>query len=82
MEYPEASSRRCGGPGAFAITVNGHASEVHARRFGERQRILRPAMNAVGDRPPGIDGVRPEMAETAVVLSEAGRRLPDMRNVG
>jgi hypothetical protein len=39
-------------------------------------------MNAVGDRPPGVDGVRPEMAETAVVLSEARRRLPDLRNVG
>jgi 4-hydroxy-tetrahydrodipicolinate synthase len=43
--------------GISAITVNGHASEVHACTFEEQQRILAVSMAEVGDRVPLINGV-------------------------
>ena len=43
--------------GISAITVNGHASEVHACTFEEQQRILAISMAEVGDRVPLINGV-------------------------
>ena len=43
--------------GLSAITVNGHASEVHACSFAEQQRILELALDEVGDRLPLINGV-------------------------
>ncbi len=44
-------------PGLSAITVNGHASEVHACTFAEQQRILAFSLDEVGDRLPIINGV-------------------------
>lgn len=44
-------------PGLSAITVNGHASEVHACTFDEQARILDVTMEEVGDRLPVISGV-------------------------
>jgi 4-hydroxy-tetrahydrodipicolinate synthase len=44
-------------PGLSAITVNGHASEVHACSFDEQQRILDITMDEIGDRLPVISGV-------------------------
>jgi 4-hydroxy-tetrahydrodipicolinate synthase len=43
--------------GISAITVNGHASEVHACTFEEQQRILAVSLAEVGDRLPLINGV-------------------------
>jgi 4-hydroxy-tetrahydrodipicolinate synthase len=43
--------------GITAITVNGHASEVHACTFEEQQRILALSAAAVGDRVPLVNGV-------------------------
>ena len=43
--------------GISAITVNGHASEVHACTFEEQRRILEVSMDEVGDRVPLISGV-------------------------
>lgn len=43
--------------GISAITVNGHASEVHACSFGEQQRALAFSLDEVGDRLPAISGV-------------------------
>jgi 4-hydroxy-tetrahydrodipicolinate synthase len=43
--------------GISAITVNGHASEVHACTFEEQQRVLAVSMAEVGDRVPLINGV-------------------------
>jgi 4-hydroxy-tetrahydrodipicolinate synthase len=43
--------------GISAITVNGHASEIHACTFEEQQRILAVSMAEVGDRVPLINGV-------------------------
>lgn len=43
--------------GVSAVTVNGHASEVHACSFEEQQRILAASLEEVGDRVPLISGV-------------------------
>jgi 4-hydroxy-tetrahydrodipicolinate synthase len=43
--------------GVSAVTVNGHASEVHACSFDEQQRILAASVAEVGDRVPVISGV-------------------------
>ncbi|MBK17482.1 MAG: dihydrodipicolinate synthase family protein [Rhodospirillaceae bacterium] len=43
--------------GISAITVNGHASEVHACSDDEQQRILDVSLDEVGDRLPLINGV-------------------------
>lgn len=43
--------------GISAITVNGHASEVHACTFEEQKRILALSLAEVGDRVPLINGV-------------------------
>lgn len=62
MAIDEAESRRhlrhvAGTRGISAITVNGHASEVHACTFEEQKRILAFSLDEVGDRIPLINGV-------------------------
>jgi 4-hydroxy-tetrahydrodipicolinate synthase len=47
----------CATPGLSAVTVNGHASEVHACSFEEQQRILAFSVAEVGDRLPVVNGV-------------------------
>src|SRR5262245_44915553 len=44
-------------PGLSAITVNGHASEVHACTPEEQTRILDVTLEEIGDRLPVISGV-------------------------
>lgn len=43
--------------GVTAVTVNGHASEVHACDFDEQKRILATSLAEVGDRVPLINGI-------------------------
>ena len=43
--------------GVSAVTVNGHASEVHACSFEEQQRILSFSLAEIGSRLPLINGV-------------------------
>ena len=43
--------------GVAAVTVNGHASEVHACTFEEQQQILAASLAEVGDQVPVINGV-------------------------
>ena len=43
--------------GVSAVTVNGHASEVHACDFDEQRRILATSLEEVGDRVPLINGI-------------------------
>ncbi len=43
--------------GVTAVTVNGHASEVHACSFEEQQQILAASLAEVGDQVPLISGV-------------------------
>lgn len=62
MSIDEAETRRhlahvAGTRGISAITVNGHASEVHACTSEEQKRILAVSMAEVGDRVPLINGV-------------------------
>lgn len=44
-------------PGVAAVTVNGHASEVHACSFEEQQQILAASVAEVGDEVPVINGI-------------------------
>ena len=62
MSIDEGASRRhlaevAATEGLSAITVNGHASEVHACSFDEQRRILDFSLDEVGDRVPLINGV-------------------------
>ncbi len=43
--------------GISSITVNGHASEVHACSFEEQQRILAFSLDEIGDRVPLVNGI-------------------------
>lgn len=43
--------------GVSAVTVNGHASEVHACTFDEQRAILAGSLEEVGDKVPLINGV-------------------------
>lgn len=43
--------------GITAVTVNGHASEVHACTFEEQKRILEMSLDEVGDHVPLINGI-------------------------
>ncbi len=62
--------------GISAITVNGHASEVHACSVEEQRRILAVSAQAVGDKVPLINGVYAdgslEAARIARMAAEEG----------
>ena len=77
----EAETRRhltqvAGTRGISAITVNGHASEVHACNFEEQRRILALSAAAVGDRLPLVNGVYAdgslEAARIARIVNDEG----------
>ena len=81
FEIDEASSRKhlsdvAAVEGVAAITVNGHASEVHACTFDEQRRILEFSLDEVGDRLPLINGVYAdgslEAARIARMSEDAG----------
>lgn len=62
LAIDEAETRRhlaqvAGIRGLAAITVNGHASEVHACSFEDQKRVLALSLDEVGDRLPLINGV-------------------------
>ncbi len=62
--------------GVSAITVNGHASEVHACSFDEQRAILEASLDEVGDRLPLISGIYAdgsfEAARIARMADQAG----------
>lgn len=62
--------------GVTAVTVNGHASEVHACDFDEQKRILATSMEEVGDRVPLINGIYAdgslEAARLAAMAAQEG----------
>lgn len=62
--------------GVTAVTVNGHASEVHACDFDEQKRILATSMAEVGDRVPLINGIYAdgslEAARLAAMAAQEG----------
>lgn len=55
--------------GLSAVTVNGHASEVHACTFEEQKRILAVSADEIGDRLPLISGVYADGTFEAVRLA-------------
>jgi 4-hydroxy-tetrahydrodipicolinate synthase len=62
-------------PGVSAVTVNGHASEVHACSFDEQERILSDSVDEVGDKVPVINGVYADGSiEAARIAAMAERR--------
>ncbi|MEQ1882379.1 MAG: dihydrodipicolinate synthase family protein [Burkholderiales bacterium] len=62
-------------PGVSAVTVNGHASEVHACSFEEQERILADSVDEVGDKVPVINGVYADGSiEAARIAAMAERR--------
>ena len=62
--------------GVSAVTVNGHASEVHACSFDEQQQILAASLAEVGDRVPLINGIYAdgsiEAARLAAMAAQEG----------
>ena len=74
LSIDEAGTRRhlrhvAATPGLSAITVNGHASEVHACTFEEQRRILDIAMEEVGDRLPMVSGVWADGSQQAARIA-------------
>jgi len=63
-------------PGVSAVTVNGHASEIHACNFDEQTQILDSTLEEVGDQVPVINGVYAdgslEAARIAKMADERG----------
>lgn len=55
--------------GLSAITVNGHASEVHACTFDEQRRALAFSLEEVGDRLPLISGIYADGSHEAARLA-------------
>jgi 4-hydroxy-tetrahydrodipicolinate synthase len=62
-------------PGVSAVTVNGHASEVHACSFEEQERILADSLEEVGDRVPLICGVYADGSIEAARIAAMADRL-------
>jgi 4-hydroxy-tetrahydrodipicolinate synthase len=60
--------------GVGAITVNGHASEVHACTFDEQQRILGFSVDEIGDRLPVINGVYADGSFQAAEIARMAER--------
>jgi len=55
--------------GLSAITVNGHASEIHAFSFAEQQELLALSLAEVGDRLPLVNGVYADGSHAAVEIA-------------
>jgi 4-hydroxy-tetrahydrodipicolinate synthase len=55
--------------GVSAVTVNAHASEVHACTIEEQRRVLELTMAAIGDRVPVINGVYADGSHNAAQLA-------------
>nr|MCS5607751.1 dihydrodipicolinate synthase family protein [Alphaproteobacteria bacterium] len=73
-EIDEAASRRhlrdvAATEGLSAITVNGHASEVHACTFDEQKRILDFSQDELGGRLPLINGIYADGSKQAADLA-------------
>jgi 4-hydroxy-tetrahydrodipicolinate synthase len=62
--------------GVSAVTVNGHASEVHACSFEEQKQILAASLTEVGDSLPLINGIYAdgsiEAARLAAMAAQEG----------
>ncbi|MFY0611234.1 MAG: dihydrodipicolinate synthase family protein [Hyphomicrobiaceae bacterium] len=57
-------------PGIAAITVNGHASEVHGCAFDEQREILDRTLDDIGDKLPVIAGVFADASHDAARIAK------------
>jgi 4-hydroxy-tetrahydrodipicolinate synthase len=60
--------------GVSAVTVNGHASEVHACSFEEQKQILAASLAEVGDSVPLISGIYADGSVEAARLAAMADR--------
>ena len=60
--------------GLSAITVNGHASEIHAFSFAEQQQLLAESLAEVGDTLPLVNGVYADGSHAAVAVAKMATR--------
>lgn len=60
--------------GVSAVTVNGHASEVHACTFDEQRQILAESLAEVGDSVPLINGI---YADGSIEAAKIARMAAD-----
>ena len=56
--------------GLSAITVNGHAAEIHAFSFAEQQQLLAESLDEVGDALPLVNGVYADGGHVAVAVAK------------
>ena len=56
--------------GLSAITVNGHASEIHAFTFDEQQLLLAESLNEVGGGLPLVNGIYADGSHAAVKVAK------------
>ena len=56
--------------GLSAVTVNGHASEIHAFSFAEQQQLLAESLDEVGDALPLVNGVYADGSHAAVAVAK------------
>lgn len=61
--------------GISAVTVNGHASEVHACSLAEQSRILSLSLEEVGDRVPLVNGIYSDGSHHAAEISKTAQDL-------
>lgn len=60
--------------GVTAITMNGHAAEVHALTFEEQQRLLEMGADAVGDKVAVVAGVYADGSHQAARLAQMSEK--------
>jgi 4-hydroxy-tetrahydrodipicolinate synthase len=60
--------------GISALTVNAHASEVHACTLEEQERLLSLATDEVGDRLPVVNGVYADGSHLAARVAKMAER--------
>ena len=60
--------------GISAVTINGHASEVHACSFDEQEYLLAIAGEEIGDRLPLIGGIYADGSHKAAKLAKMHER--------
>jgi 4-hydroxy-tetrahydrodipicolinate synthase len=60
--------------GITAITINGHAAEVHALSLDEQQRAAAVTADALGDRLPFIVGVYSDGSANAAAIARMAER--------
>ena len=59
--------------GISAVTVNGHASEVHACEADEQRRVLDITMDEIGDEVPVINGIYADGSLEAAKFARASQ---------